>query len=74
MYPWSLDTQVAPDFFSLCVDNFGVKYIGKTHADHLMSALQAHYKISSDWSGKRYLVFDLDWDYAQRKFHLSVLS
>ena len=38
-----------PTTFSLCVDDFGVKYVGKEHADHLMSVLQAHYVVSSDW-------------------------
>ena len=41
-----------PITFSLCVDDFGVKYIGKIHADHLLTVLQTHYKISRDWSGK----------------------
>ena len=49
-----------PISFSLCVDAFGVKYFGKKHADHLMSVLKEHYKISHDWKGKRYLGMDLD--------------
>ena len=28
-----------PVWFSLVVDNFGVKYIGKQHMDHLLNAL-----------------------------------
>ena len=39
-----------------------------------MSVLQSHYTIFSDWSGKRYLGLDLDWDCAQRKVHPSMLS
>ena len=52
-----------PISFSICVDNFGVEYVGKKHDDHLIAVLQEHYKISNDWDGKRYLVLDLDWDY-----------
>ena len=51
-----------------------MKYTGKQHADHLMSILQEHYTISHDWSGARYLGMDIDWDYARREVHLSMLS
>ena len=37
-----------PIVFSLCVDNFGVKYVDKQHADHLMKALKEDYTISHD--------------------------
>ena len=63
-----------PITFSLCLDDFGVKYVGKIHADHLLTVLKAHYKISKDWSGKKYLGLDLDWDYVQQKVHLSMLT
>ena len=63
-----------PVSFSLCVDDFGVKYTGKQHADHLMSVLKKHYAISQDWEGKRYLGLDLDWDYTKRQVHLSMLN
>ena len=35
---WKHDTK--PLFFSLIVDDFGVKYIGKENTDHLIQALQ----------------------------------
>ena len=35
---WKHTTR--PIFFTLVVDNFGVKYVGKEHVDHLMSVLQ----------------------------------
>ena len=38
-----------------------------------MAVLQKHYTISHDWTGKRYLGIDLDWDYEHRKVHLSML-
>jgi hypothetical protein len=34
--------------FSLVVDDFGVKYVGQEHAEHLMTC------ISSDWNGAAY--------------------
>ena len=39
-------------WFTLTVDNFGVKYIGREHAEHLMSVLKQHYKMKEDWKGE----------------------
>ena len=61
-----------PISFTLVVDNFGVKYVGKENADHLISVLQEDYKINIDWEGTRYIELTLDWDYIQRKVHLSM--
>jgi hypothetical protein len=44
-----------PVTFSLVDDNFGVKYVGQEHADHLIHALQHIYEISIDWTGSQYL-------------------
>ncbi len=56
----------------LIVDNFGVKYIGKEHAMHLIKVLKEHYKVEEDWEGKQYLGITLDWDYKNHKVHLSM--
>jgi hypothetical protein len=61
-----------PISFTLVVDDFGVKYVGKENADHLISVLQEDYKIDIDWEGTRYIGLTLDWDYIQRKVHLSM--
>ncbi len=61
-----------PISFTLVVDDFGVKYVGKENADHLISVLQEEYKIDIDWEGTRYIGLTLDWDYIQRKVHLSM--
>jgi len=53
-----------PIAFSLVVeDDFGIKYVGREHAEHLMSMLQEHYTISQDWTGTTYLGLTLEWDY-----------
>ena len=70
--PWTHEWR--PITFTLCVDDFGVKDTGEQHADHLMAILQEHYTISHDWSGSRYLGMNIDWDYARREVHLSMLS
>ena len=34
------------------VDDFGVKYVGKNHAEHLFTSLNNHYpKVTFDWDG-----------------------
>ena len=37
--------------FSLIVDDFGVKYIGKDHVQHLINTLKKDYEIKKDWDG-----------------------
>ncbi len=43
-----------PILFSLVVDNFGIKYVGKQHADHLIQAIEQDYEFSKDWAGQLY--------------------
>ncbi len=61
-----------PVTFSLVVDDFGIKYVGKEHADHLIATLEAKYTISQDWSGSTYLGLTLDWDYDNKTVDLSM--
>jgi hypothetical protein len=59
--------------FTLCIDDFGVKYVGREHAEHLLHILRQHYQITVDWSGSsRYIGLNLDWDYEKREVHLSM--
>ena len=67
---WAHKTR--PISFTLVVDDFGVKYVGEEHALHLKQVLEQHYKVSTDWTGARYIGITLDWDYACRKVHLSM--
>jgi hypothetical protein len=69
---WKHDTR--PISFTLCVDNFGVKYVGREHAEHLRNVLNKHYKCAVDWDGKKYLGMDIDWDYEGHKVHVSMLE
>jgi hypothetical protein len=61
-----------PIQFTLVVDDFGVKYTGTEHAQHLIDTLQALYTITIDWDGTRYLGLTLAWDYAQRTLDMSM--
>jgi hypothetical protein len=67
---WTHDWR--PISFSLVVDDFGVKYVGEEHANHLVNAIKEHYDVTEDWEGKRYLGLTFDWDYTERKVHLSM--
>ena len=38
--------------FALMVDDFGVKYAGREHAEHRKHILKEHYKVTADWTGE----------------------
>ena len=59
-------------FFSLVVDDFGVKYVGKDTADHLTQALKKLYTISIDWTGSLYCGLAVNWDYDKSIFNISM--
>ena len=67
---WTHATR--PISFTLVVDDFGVKYVGKEHAMHLISILKQSYEISEDWTGSKYIGITFDWDYTNRRVHLSM--
>ena len=59
--------QLRPIVFTLVVDNFGIKYVGKEHADHLIGILEVKYtKIETDWTGSLYCGITLEWNYEER--------
>jgi hypothetical protein len=67
---WKHNTR--PISFSLIVNNFGVKYVGEEHAQHLLETVQKYYKCSCDWAGERYCGLTIKCDYPGRKVHLSM--
>ena len=50
-----------PICFKLVVDDFGVKYVGKEHADHLVKFIKENYEITEDWEGKCYFRLTFNW-------------
>ena len=48
-----------PIVFTLVVDDFGVKYVRKKNADHLIAVFIGKYKISEDWTGSLYCGIDI---------------
>ena len=55
-----------PIAFSLVVDDFGVKYVHKDDADHLVNSLKNAYKPAKDWTGSLYCGITLKWNYNRR--------
>ena len=51
-----------PILFYLIVDDFGIEYVNKRHADHLRNILLEHYEITQDWYGSRFTGIDITWD------------
>ena len=49
--------------FCLCVDDFGVKYLCKNDADHLLSSLQHNYEYTVDWTGNNFCGLTMYWQY-----------
>ena len=54
------------------MDNFGIKYTHKKDADHLISALQAKYELTQDWTGGLYCGIKFKWDYKKRQLDISI--
>ena len=67
---WKHDTRSI--CFSLIVDDFGVKYVGEEHANHLIGVLEEFYVVENNWEGKKYCGITLDWDYINSKVNLSM--
>jgi hypothetical protein len=67
---WTHKSQ--PISFTLVIDDFGVKYEGKEHTMHLINILKEEYEIAEEWSGNKYIGINFNWDYANRRVHLSM--
>jgi hypothetical protein len=59
-----------PISFSLVVNNFGIKYVGKENAQHLLDTVRHYYKCSCDWKGEQYCGLTLKWDYKGKKVYV----
>ena len=61
-----------PITFALVVDDFGVKYKGAVHANHLISILKKDYEVTVDWKGDLFVGIKLEWDYDKRTLNTHV--
>jgi hypothetical protein len=58
--------KTRPIAFTLVLDDFTAKYVGKHYADHLRNALLRTYEITTDCTATVYSVMTLKWDYNTR--------
>ena len=58
------------------MENFGIEYVGKEHALHLLKTLEVDDEITKDWEDTKFAGIDLAWDYharhANRTCHISM--
>jgi hypothetical protein len=58
--------------FTLVVNDFAFKYVGKQHAEHLRNALLRTYELTTDWTATVYSGMTLKWDYDKRTCDISM--
>jgi hypothetical protein len=54
------------------VDDFGITYVGKQHAEHLNNAIEKDYEFTKDWTGTLYCGITIQWNYGKRFTRLSM--
>ena len=59
-----------PVTFCLVVNEFGVKYVGRKHAEHHITHTQKYYPVLVDWTGVLNCGISLGWDY--KKIHVNL--
>jgi hypothetical protein len=64
--------KTRPISFTLVVDDFAVKYVGKQHAVYLRNALLRTYELTTDWTATVYSGMTLKWDYDMRTCDISM--
>jgi hypothetical protein len=65
-----------PISFTLIVDDFAVKNVGKQHAEHLRNVLLRTYELTTDWTAtaRVYSGMTLKWDYNARTCDISMFG
>jgi hypothetical protein len=61
-----------PITFPLVVDDFGIKYVGNEHAQHVITILEKYYTVATDWTDSLYCGIQLEWDYDYPTRHLDI--
>ena len=52
-----------PVTFTLVVDDFGIKFTGDNHANHLIQTLKKYYDITTNPQGQLFVGIKLEWNY-----------
>jgi hypothetical protein len=56
------------------VDDFGIKYVDKVHAEHLLTALRDHYTVTTDWTGTKFAGIEITWDCTARTCQTTMIG
>jgi endonuclease I len=54
------------------MDDFGIKCIGKQHANHLLNAIHQKCQLTCDWDGSLFCGISLKWDHTNGTVNLSM--
>ena len=54
------------------MDGFGVKYLTKDNARHLITSLQESYDITIDWPRQTIFGLDIEWNYDKQYVDISM--
>ena len=76
-YPIQFTTEMwrhvwRPITFTLVVDDFGIKFEGDIHANHLVKTLIKRYNVTTDWKGGLFVVIKLKWDYKKLTLYIRI--
>jgi hypothetical protein len=61
-----------PIQFCLIVDDFGVKYVGIEHFNHLLDVLKKFHGVQFNMAGDKFAGSNIKWDYANRSCCISM--
>ncbi len=61
-----------PVSFTLVVNDFRVKYIGKEHTMHLIESIKKTYTLTEDLTGNLYCGISLEWNYINQTVNISM--
>jgi hypothetical protein len=64
--------KIPPISFTLVVDDFVVKHVGRQHAEHLRNALLRTYALKTEWTSTVYSGMTLKLDYNKRTCEISM--
>jgi hypothetical protein len=56
-----------PVQFCLIVDNFGIKYVGLKHFNHLLDLLKKYHGVQVNMAGDKLASMDINWDFAGKR-------
>jgi hypothetical protein len=64
--------ETRPITFALVVDDFGIKYDGKEHLEHLLNVLRMDYRITVNETGSQFIGLNIDINRQQRTLRISM--